>query len=92
MAADLSPAEDSSAWELSNLTLCKVPDDVPRIEQFREWHTRPTPVAVPCTETSAQEEETGLDSLLAEGGTDVHLVECLAESEQMSSDTTEAAM
>ena len=78
--------------ELSNITLHEVPDDVPRMEQFGEWHMRPTPVAVPCTKTGTQEEETGQDSLLAEGGTDVCLVECHAESEQMSPDTTEVAM
>ena len=76
MAADLSPAEDSLVWELSNITLLEAPDDVPRMEQFGEWCVRPTPVAVPCAETSTQEEEIGQDSLLAEGGTDVCLVEC----------------
>ena len=53
---------------------------------------RPTPVAVPHTKTGTQEEEMGQDSLLVEGSTDVCLVECPAESEQMSPDTTEAAM
>ena len=52
---------------------------------------RPTWIAVPCAETGTWEEEMGWDSLLAEGGTDVHLIECRAESEWMSPDTTEAA-
>ena len=62
------------------------------MEQFGEWCMRPTPVAVPHTETSTQEEETGWDYLLAEGSTDVHFVECCAEPEQMYPDSTEAAM
>ena len=31
-AAVLSPTEDSLAWELSNITLLEVPDNVPRME------------------------------------------------------------
>ena len=88
-AADLSPAEDSSAWELSNITLSEVLNDVLRMEQFGEWHARPTLVAVPHTETSIWEEEMGQDSLLVEGSTDVCFVECCAK--WMSPDTTEAA-
>ena len=78
--ADLSPAEDSLAQELSNITLLEVPDDVPRMEQFSEWCMRPTPVAVPHAETGTWEKETGWDSLLAEGGTDVRLVECCVDA------------
>ena len=59
MAADLSPAKDSLVWELSNITLLEVVDDVPRMEQFGEWHARPTPVAVPHVKTGTWEEETG---------------------------------
>ena len=59
MVADLSPAKDSSVQELSNITILEVPDDVPRMEQFGEWHTRPTLVAVPSTKTGAWEEEKG---------------------------------
>ena len=91
-AVDLSPTEDSLAWVLSNITLLKVPDDVPRMEQFGEQHVRPTPVAVSNAKTGTWEEETGWDSLLAEGSADVRLVECHAESKQMSPDTTEVAM
>ena len=61
------------------------------MEQFGEQCTRPTLVAVPRAETGAWEEEMGWDSLLVEGGTDVCLVECHAESEWMSPDTTEVA-
>ena len=68
MAADLSPTEDSSAWELSNITLRKVLDDVPRMEQFGEWCTRPTPVAVSCAKTGTQEEETGQAGFPVGGG------------------------
>ena len=62
------------------------------MEKFGEWHTRPTPVAVPRAETGAWEEETEWDSLFAEGGTDVCLVECREDSKQMSPDTIEVAM
>ena len=48
--------------------------------------------SVPHAKTGTWEEETGWDSLLAEGGTDACLVECYAESEWMSPNTTEVAM
>ena len=51
----------------------------------REDHTG---CSTPC-QNGTSEEETGRDSLLVEGSTDVHLVECHAESEQMSPNTTE---
>ena len=34
MVSDLSPTEDSSAWELSNITLLDAPDDVSHMDQF----------------------------------------------------------
>ena len=34
MASDLLLAEDSSAQELSNITLLDAPDDVPHMDQF----------------------------------------------------------
>ena len=66
-----------------------MPDDVPMMEQFREPHVWPTPVAVPHTKTGTWKKEMGWDSLLVEGGTDVCLVEGHAESEWMSPNTTE---
>ena len=55
--SDLSPTEDSSARELSNITLLDAPDDVPQMEWFRECCAELMPVAVPCTETGTKEEE-----------------------------------
>ena len=52
---------------------------------------RPAPVAVPCTKTVVPEEEIERVSLATEGDTDVHLVECSAEAEPMSSGTTVVA-
>ena len=35
---NLSPVEDSSAWELSNITLPDSPKDIPWMDQFGEHH------------------------------------------------------
>ena len=41
---DLSPLEDSSAQELSNITLPDSPKDIPWMDQFGEHHWGPVPV------------------------------------------------
>ena len=41
---DLYPVEDSSAQELSNITLLDSPEDIPQMDQFGECHRGPTPV------------------------------------------------
>ena len=41
---NLSPAEDSSAWELSNITLPDSPKDIPQMDQFWECCQGPVPV------------------------------------------------
>ena len=91
MAGDLSPVKDSSAQELSNIMLLDMPEDVPQMEQFGEQCMEPTPVTVPCIKTSTLEEEMEQECVSAEGDTDVHHVECHAESQPISLDTTEVA-
>ena len=39
---DLSPMEDASAWELSNITLPDSPKDIPQMDQFGELCRGPT--------------------------------------------------
>ena len=40
----LSPVEDASAQELSNITLPDSPKDIPWMDQFGEHHQEPAPV------------------------------------------------
>ena len=64
---DLSPMEDSFAWELSNITLPDSPKDIPQMDQFREgcWGPAPVPPSVTfcagaalCDKEEVMEQET----------------------------------
>ena len=44
-ANSLSPMEDSSAQELSNITLLNSPEDIPQMDQFGERHWGPASVS-----------------------------------------------
>ena len=48
---DLSPVEDASAWELSNITLPDSPEDRPRMDRFGEccWEPMPVPLPLWCS-------------------------------------------
>ena len=63
---DLSPVEDSSAWELSNITLPDSPKDIPQMDQFGKhcWEHVPVSPAVAlharaalCDEEEVMEQE-----------------------------------
>ena len=88
---DLSPTEDSLAWELSNITLLEVPDDISWMEQFGEHRLRPAPVEIPSAATTILEAEMGWVSLVAESSADVCLVECSEGAEPMYPNTMEVA-
>ena len=60
------------------------------MEPFRKHQVRPASVAIPSAKTIAPAVEMEWVSLMTGGNTDVHLVECSAEAEPMSSNTTEA--
>ena len=58
---DLSPMENTSAQELSNITLPDSPEDRPQMDQFGECCEGPMPeptAAALCTSPALHEEET----------------------------------
>ena len=75
MVNDLSPTEDSSARELSNITLLDGPDDVSQMDQFKEHHAEPEPDAALHTEAGDQEEEMEWDSSVRDCDLNVHCME-----------------
>ena len=57
---DLSPVEDSSAQEFSNITLLDSPKDIPQMDQFGECCWEPTPMpptAALCATAALHDEE-----------------------------------
>ena len=58
--SDLSPAEDVSAWELSNITILDPPEDAWRLEHFRkhwERHNVEAPTKAFCAGAALCREE-----------------------------------
>ena len=59
-ASDLSPAEDASTWELSNIMFQDLPEDVQRVDCFGECQERcsvEAPAKAFCTGAALHEEE-----------------------------------
>ena len=68
---DLSPMEDSSAQELSNITLLDSPKDIPRMDQFVECCWEPAPVHPTVafrTRAALHDKEEVMEQELPEGG------------------------
>ena len=67
---DLSPVEDSSAWELSNITLPDSPEDIPWMDQFGEccWGPAPVlPAVAFCTGAALRDDEEVMEQEPLEG-------------------------
>ena len=66
---NLSPAEDSSAWELSNITLPDSLENIPWMDQLGEHHWGPAPVpptAASCAGAAPHDEEEVMEQELPE--------------------------
>ena len=67
---DFSPMEDSSAWQLSNITLPDSPKDIPWMDRFGECCQEPAPVlptAALCTGAALHDEEEVMEQEPLEG-------------------------